>query len=90
LSVRQSDESEKDLTEKDMPNSYEKRKGSYLRERLPVQEKGVQSRNTVESMESSAVELGRRVEQRGEREKEAVSPGEFYRDRLKREQARHR
>ena len=41
-------------------------------------------------MEISTVELRGRVEQPREREKDAVLPGEFYRDRLKREQPRNR
>jgi hypothetical protein len=60
------------------------RKGKLLKgERQTAQEKGVQSRNIVEFRECT-------VEWRGRKLKKAVSPGEFYRDRLKREQARHR
>ena len=51
-----------------MPNSPERRKGSYFREKQTVQDKRVQSRNTVEFVESSAVELRGRVEQHREGE----------------------
>jgi hypothetical protein len=62
LSDRQSDESEKDLTKSDMPNSHGKR------------EKG-------EGTYDSSTER---------KEKKAVLTGQFYRNRLKREQSRQR
>jgi hypothetical protein len=48
--------------------------------------------NSLEKRERKEKLLKRAVqaEKREMREKEAVLPGEFYRDRLKREQARHR
>jgi hypothetical protein len=64
LNGRQSDESEKYLTEWDMPSSHEKR-----------EQRGTTEENSID--------------RQGER-KEAVSLRESYRDRLKREQARHR
>jgi hypothetical protein len=63
-----------------MPNSPERRKGSYFREKQTVQDKRVQFRNTVEFVESSAVELRGRAEQPREGE-----GGRFTRRALQRQ-----
>jgi hypothetical protein len=57
--------------------------------RLQTVQKRAQHRTTVKFMENSAVELRGRVEQQREGGG-SFTWGEFYRDRLKREQARHR
>jgi hypothetical protein len=70
LSGRKRDESEKDLTEWDMPNSHEKRDE---REVLKGEADSTGGRAySTGTLESSAVELRGRVEQREGVEKEAV------------------
>jgi hypothetical protein len=68
-----------------MPNSQEKR-----RERKGKLAKGETDRAGEESACSSGCSRVERESRRAQMEKEAALPGECYRDRLKREQARYR
>ena len=69
MSGRKSDKSKTDLREEDLPNSHERReeRGGTYGARQTVQEKRVQYRKTVESVESWTVEGESRAAQRGRR-----------------------
>ena len=76
MSGRKSDKSEKDFGKTGYAQlSPEESKGKLLKGETQRRRKRVQRRNTAESMESSAVELRGRVEQR--EEEEVVLPGDM-------------